>query len=382
MVSIDLSKAFDTIDSTKTLIKKLAYYGCSQKTQNWFKSFFSNRKQFVQIENTKSKEIVNNNISVVQGSTCGPKMFSIYINDLPEITSLKTFLFADDTTLSISGADLTSITNQLNLELQKIADYFKANKLSINLKKSTYIIIAPKSNIKDIKIEIKLGNENMKRSKEIKFLGVTIDEGLTFKSHFENIKTKIKSGMTALCTTKHILPFKAKKLIYNGLIHSHISYCPTIWGTSMANWQLIQLQKIQKKALRLLFNAKPGSHTYDLFKKAKIMRINDIIRVTGNTLINKQLNNKAPALMSDLIPINENGTRSKIRYPKEKSITIQKLITSWKQSENIIPVSKPETYKRLLKNHIITNYTNECNTIKCTKCENYNENIVISYMKK
>ncbi len=249
MVSIDLSKAFDTVDNN-ILIQKLKFYGCDPKTCNWFQTFLTNRKQYVQIEDTKSNLTNNHNISVVQGSTCGPKLFSIYINDLPEITNLKTYLFADDTTLAISGPDLPTLEKTLQTELQKIADYFKANKLSLNTTKSTYIIIPPKKRPNsNHNIQVKIGQLELHRSKVVKFLGILIDENLTFKQQFQNIIQKVNKGLAALCSVRNILTYQAKKLIYYGLIHSHLNYCPLIWGTSINQSQTFQLQKLQKKSL-------------------------------------------------------------------------------------------------------------------------------------
>ncbi len=383
MVSIDLSKAFDTVDSTQILIEKLKYYGCDKKSTDWFKSFFSERQQYVQIENTKSITVNNHNISVVQGSTCGPKLFSIYINDLPEVTNLKTYLFADDTTLAISGPNLNNIMTQLQSELEKIADYFKANKLSLNATKSTYIIIPPKrqshDNLNDQHLQI--GNHYLKRSKEVKFLGILLDENLTFKTHINQLKNKAKKGLAALSSVKYLLPYSAKKLIYYGLFHSHLSYCPLIWGTSITKTDMTSLQKMQKKAVRLLFQTNPGSHTFDLFRKGKIIKIENLITLNSNVLINNHINKQTPHIFQDIIPIDPSSTRSKIKYPHTKSNTVIQIVKEWKKLETIVPTNKHIKFKNNLKKHILSTYMNECTTIKCQKCTNYNEYFVKAYMQ-
>ncbi len=384
MVSIDLSKAFDTVNSSEILIDKLKYYGCDAKTQSWFKSFFTNRRQYVQIENTKSNTIHNHDISVVQGSTCGPKMFSVYINDLPEVTNLKTYLFADDTTLAISGPNLETIMSTLQTELDKIADYFKANKLSLNAQKSTYIIIPPKKRCLTTTTtkQITIGNHCLARSREVKFLGILLDENLTFNNHFQQIKSKSKTGIAALCSVKYLLPYQAKKLIYYGLFHSHISYCPLVWGSSITKQQTNELQKMQKKAIRLLFKTNPGSHTFDLFRKSKIIKFENQFQLNSNILVNNHINNLTPDIFADIIPLNtSSSTRTKIKYPHEKSETIIQIVKQWKSLESIVFTAKPNIFKNRIKHKIISKYVNDCNTKNCQKCENYNENFVKAYMK-
>ncbi len=135
---LDLKKAFD-VCSHKILLKKLKYLDVRDAPLKWFKSYLENREQFVEVNSAKSsKSIIN--ISVLQGSILGPILFLCYINDLWTCTNLATFMFADDTSAFKSGSDLPTLIRLMNTEINKIAIWFRANKMAVNVNKTKYII--------------------------------------------------------------------------------------------------------------------------------------------------------------------------------------------------------------------------------------------------
>jgi hypothetical protein len=138
---LDLSKAFDTIDHN-ILMQKISNYGIRGLNLNYIKSYISNRYQYVDIDGARS-DLLCVSCGVPQGSSLGPILFLLYINDLPLCTNLlKVLLFADDTTLICSSRDLTTLINALNDELSNIANWFNLNKLSLNAAKSSYMIFS------------------------------------------------------------------------------------------------------------------------------------------------------------------------------------------------------------------------------------------------
>ena len=107
-VFIDLKKAFDTVNHD-ILLQKLEHYGIRESALSWFKSYLSDRKQYVNINGTNS-ETKNVTCGVPQGSVLGPLLFLLYINDLPNISQkLKFYLFADDTNIYLESEDLSNI---------------------------------------------------------------------------------------------------------------------------------------------------------------------------------------------------------------------------------------------------------------------------------
>ena len=141
-IFIDLKKAFDTV-SHDILLSKLKKLGISGTPLKWFTSFLSNRTQFTEIRGCKSNELAID-ISVLQGSILGPFLFLCFINDLHLATWLLTLLFADDTAVIDSDTDLPTLINRVNCEIQKIANWFRTNKMSVNVSKTKYIIFRPR----------------------------------------------------------------------------------------------------------------------------------------------------------------------------------------------------------------------------------------------
>ena len=142
-VFCDLSKAFDTLNHN-ILLSKLEHYGIRDITGQWFTSYLSNRQQFVDWNGCKTKT-AKLETGVPQGSILGPLLFLIYINDLPSASNLKSIMFADDTNLLIRDKNFQNLIDNLNNELRGVDDFFKANQLKLNAKKTKLVCFRKKS---------------------------------------------------------------------------------------------------------------------------------------------------------------------------------------------------------------------------------------------
>ena len=181
-----------------------------------------------------------------QGSCLGPLIFLIFVNDLHlHLQHSESVQFADDTTLLFRHRNLNYLRFCIESELLTIQDWFNANKLTLNVDKSSYLLYhnrkQPLPNFK-----ILLSGVEIPKTSCAKFLGVWLDDKLKWNTHVNKLISKLKCGIGMLCRSKNLLSTKAKKLLYFGQIHSNLSYALCIWGTMLQSSLTNKLRKIQK----------------------------------------------------------------------------------------------------------------------------------------
>jgi len=162
------------------------------------------RTQFVELEGHISRR-ADILCGVPQGSILGPLLYLIYVNDIYNSCNGNILSFADDTTVYVSESDPVKLYSTANIQINKLFDWFCSNKLSLNASKTKYIVIRPKHvryNLQDHDIFIKttklkrIGNDC--DEKAAKFLGIHIDENLTWKHHISHINKKISSAIFSI----------------------------------------------------------------------------------------------------------------------------------------------------------------------------------------
>ena len=232
-VFVDLQKAFDTVNHN-ILLSKLDHYGIRGITNNWFKSYLYDRKQFVSINGFDSKAAVMEH-GVPQGSVLGPLLFLIYINDLhSRINHSNVYHFADDTNLLNISPTIKMMNKKLNADLKALNNWLLANKISLNNGK-TELIVFRNNTTSPAELKIKMNGTKLTPSNVIKYLGVFIDEKLNWKFHLTQLSTQLIRANSMLALIRHHVPKQTLLSIYHGVFSSHLNYGCQIWGQAINN---------------------------------------------------------------------------------------------------------------------------------------------------
>ena len=265
-VYIDLKKAFDTVDY-KILFIKLQKYGIRGIALEWFKSYLSNRKQFIEYNEVKSS-FGDIKCGVPQGSNLGPLLFLIYVNDLPRSLEVVTpTLFADDTTICATADTMSQLEQKINRDLALLNEWFIANKLTLNVSKSYACTFGNSPNFNQI--QLKVDNREIELSGVVKYLGVYVDSKLNWVPHINRVANKVSQTIGILSKIRHTLNQRCLKTVYYSLIHSRLLYCQEIWGTATKT-ALQPLTILQKKCMRIIVGAQYRTHTEPIYRELGI----------------------------------------------------------------------------------------------------------------
>ena len=281
-VFIDLSKAFDTLDH-QILLKKLEIYGIRGNSLAWFKSYLDNRTIRVKIHNDKGETTYSKYHSLEygtpQGSCLGPLLFLVFINDLPNtVLHGLSLLFADDTTLLHCHPDIDYLKWTVEDDLNRLMDWFMANKLTLNLDKTVCLLFHKKQNQE---IELDIGGHKLQSSDTVKLLGIWIDKQLDWNKHLSMLKIKLKQNIHLLSSSRKFLTKQSLKLLYYAHIYSHLTYGLVVWGNMVCPSTLSSLQKIMNKCFTILTKLPP---TPKNFKQEGMLRLQDLVELENSKL--------------------------------------------------------------------------------------------------
>ena len=292
-IFVDLEKAFDTV-SHEILCQKLEYYGIRGKENKLFQSYLCDRKQYVSINGAKS-EVSNVTCGVPQGSSLGPLLFLIYINDFRVcLNETSAGHFADDTFILYNSKKAKTLETIINTELKQVVKWLNLNKLSLNADKTELIFFHSKQHVLDYeKVSIKFNGVKLKAVDYVKYLGVFIDKYLSWDFHICELSKKLSKANGIISKLRYNTSRKNCLMVYNAIFHSHLITACNAWGLTTEE-NISKIEVLQKKCMRILNFAPFNAHTNQLFIDLQVIKVRDLIKSYQLRFVFDHFLNKLP----------------------------------------------------------------------------------------
>ena len=323
------------------------------------------RQQFVSFNNAVSS-MQSVSCGVPQGSVLGPLLFILYINDIVNVSKLLfPILFADDTNIFIHGKSLAETVAKINDEMDKLVYWLNANKLSLNVVKTQYMIFKSRSKHLPEHPQLRINGSPVDCVKQTNFLGVVLDEKLTWSDHISKVKSKVSRGIGILCKAKKVVNASVLVMLYNSLIYPHFIYCIEVWGMAAETYQL-SLFKLQKKIIRIIKSVPFRSESKPLFKELNLLPLPSLYQYSIVLFMFKFVKGILPVIFNDMFKRNSEvvGRRTRQFYnlyvPKCRTTLYKNTIKmrgvqEWNAIQGSVDhFCSYHTFKRLLKMHYIS----------------------------
>ena len=307
---LDLSAAFDTVDTGKLLDILNKEIGVTGTALKWFQSFLVGRKQRVKINNSIS-DLLDILFGIAQGSVLGPTLFNIYSRKFANIVKLSGFVpggFADDNNASNTFAlcfQYRVLTQKLHLLMENVTNWMNSLYLKINPDKTEIILFLPKAAMLDNVIGGAFIEDGccIRFSGTVKNLGVILDRHLTLEPHIKSIVSHCYKLLSDIGRIRSVLTEKQTELLVHSVISSRLDYCNALFfglNKSLVN----KLQKVQNAAARLILRKRKRTSIRSDIKSLHWLRVNQRIVFKTVLLVYKCINNIAPEELKSLIQMN------------------------------------------------------------------------------
>ena len=229
---------------------KLKHYGIRGVAYSWFESYLKHRKEHVSINGYNSKHLPIS-LGVPQGPVLGPLLSLIYINDLNNaIKYCKVHHFARNINSLHINDSIKKLNKAVNFDLKNLTNCLNVNKISLNVSKTELILFKPKMKKLDFNLKLKLNGKRLYPIKSVKYLGIKIDENLTWIDDINDTAIKLNGAKAMLVKVTEFLNIKVLKSIYYAIFDCHLNYANTVWGQN--RYSINRLIILQKKALCIM----------------------------------------------------------------------------------------------------------------------------------
>ena len=298
-VMLDLKKAFDTVNH-RVLLRKLERIGFRGIVLDWFRSYLTDRRIDVCVGGVKSggKKV---NIGLPQGNVCSPLLFLLYINDMFKASGAASCLhFADDTTLYLSGDDVAVLCSEMSSSLQVVSKWLSANRLSLNVQKTNYMIFSHNS-FSDFTFNVNINGSLLRKVHSCNFLGIKIDDKLRFNEHISTVCSKMSKAVGVMFRLSVIVPPYILKTLYHSILYPHLIYGIIVWGNcGIVN--INRVNRIHRRAVRLIevSNYTPEAHPCSLLSVKSIinyftaLKFHKCIYAINHSYFSNKINNLLP----------------------------------------------------------------------------------------
>lgn len=272
-------------------------------------------------------------------------------------------LFADDTSLYYHGKSIHSISARINEELDCISEWLAANKLSLNVDKTNYIIFSRTNKHYD-DVEISIKGKNVKRVDSTKFLGVFVDSHLNWKMHLTYVRNKLSKCCGIMSKAKRYLHKEILCNLYYTFAYPYFTYCNIVWGNTFKTY-LSQVEKLQKRIIRIITCSPYRAYTYPLYKENKLLDIYEIHEYVYSFFMYKYYHDDLPSVFENFFIQNQTvhsySTRQSNHFhlPKCKSDLSQRCTryngaVVWNSiPESMKRISSLQSFKFAFKRHIL-----------------------------
>jgi hypothetical protein len=312
MTLLDIEKAFDKVWHDGLTYKMIRYKYPDTLTK-LVRSFLDDRTFNVQVNNALS-DTKRMKAGVPQGSVLSPKLFALYINDIPRTDRTCTALYADDTAIYAHSHHAEVANKQVQLHLNRILTYFDKWKIKLNETKTETILFRRKFTKVKIFTLLTINNHKINTTNSVKYLGMHLDQRLNFHKHVhETLKKTIyaSKNLYSLLAKNSQLTQKNKRLIYLTLIRPIITYAAPAW-CSASTTALRPLQTQQNRHLRLITNTDRFTRITELHHLTQIPTIPQYVHVISQKFYKTQLYNNN--LTRNITRIREHNTPFRIKH--------------------------------------------------------------------